>query len=237
MLIDPFRESRSLMRSNHKSCIGISFVLACLGIGNARAVDCLVAVPDDISQVFARGELDAEAVTERDLSGEFVGPQLRDAVQSEAGARGFVGPMPSLEQQAWGRNLLEEAAEGKFTGQPGVTEYKVGDETYQKIPISLLNRETVIRIALGSGIVKGDAAKPSVTADSPKPLITADPAKPLVTADAGKPLVTTDPAKPGLSTPKVAVSAKTQFSPPSTFWVPPIIVVVVPTFPKEWVEI
>jgi hypothetical protein len=34
-----------------------------------------------------------------------------------------------------------------------------------------------------------------------------------------------------------AVSAKTQFAPPSTFWVPPIIVVVVPTFLKEWGEL
>jgi hypothetical protein len=32
-------------------------------IGNARAADCLVAVPDDISKSFARGQLDAEAQT------------------------------------------------------------------------------------------------------------------------------------------------------------------------------
>jgi hypothetical protein len=193
------------MRSNHRLGIGIWFVLASFGLGTARAADCVVAAPDGISKAFARGQLDAGA------------QRIFD------------------EAQRWGRNPLEQAAEGKFTGQPRVTEYKVGEETYQKIPFSLLNREAVLRINFGNDIVEGDPAKPLTTADQAKPLATADQAKPLATADQAKPLATADQAKPGLIA-RFALSAKTQFAPPPTFWLPPIIVVVVPTFSTQWTK-
>ena len=112
-----FEKAGFLTRSNHALAAGLYFVFASFGVSNAQAADCLVSAPDAIStNAFATGQLDAEA------------QKLFD------------------EQKLWGRNPLDEAAERHFTGQPGVTEYKVRDETYQKIPFSLLNREAVIRI-------------------------------------------------------------------------------------------
>ncbi len=150
------------MRSNHMLGIGISCVLASFGVGTAPAADCLVATTDGASKAFARGQLDAAA------------QRIFD------------------EETLWGLNPLEQAAGGNFTGQPGVLEYKFGEEIYQTIPFSLLNRQAVIRITFGSS----DPAKPLATADRAKPLATADRAKPLATADRAKPLATVDPAKP-----------------------------------------
>jgi hypothetical protein len=104
------------VRSNHALGIGISFVLACFEIGNARA-DCLVVITDSISKAFAGGELDAEA------------QKILD------------------EEKLWGRNPLERAAEGAFTGLTGVTEYKVGDQTYETISFSLLSRDAFSKIS------------------------------------------------------------------------------------------
>jgi len=105
------------MRSNHALAVGLYFVLASFGNGTAGAADCLVAATDGISNAFARGQLDAAA------------------------------QKTFYEEELWGRNPLERAAEGKFAGQAGVTEYKSGDEIYGDIPLSLLNRDALSKIS------------------------------------------------------------------------------------------
>jgi hypothetical protein len=135
------------------------------------------------------------------------------------------------EEKRWGRNPFERAAEGEFADVKGVTK----QSGFYNVFGSVLNREAMWRITFGSGIV--DPAKPSITVDLAEPSVTADPSKPLASADPTKPLPIVDPAKPGSNAPRFALSALTQFAPPPAFWVPPIIVVVVPTFPKQWIEL
>jgi hypothetical protein len=135
------------------------------------------------------------------------------------------------EEKIWGRTPVEGAAAGDFPVVKGVTE----ENGFYNISGSVLNREAMWRITFGSGIV--DPAKPSVTVDLAKPSVTADPAKPLASADPTKPLPTVDPAKPGSNALRFALSALTQFAPPPAFWVPPIIVAVLPTFSEQWIEL
>jgi hypothetical protein len=78
--------------------------------------DCLVALPSSISNAFAKGELDADS------------QRILDA------------------EHLWGRNPLEQALKGEFQGQIGVSEYKIGDQSYEDIPFSLLNRDALSKI-------------------------------------------------------------------------------------------
>jgi hypothetical protein len=79
--------------------------------------DCLVALPGSISNAFAKGELDAES------------QRILDA------------------EHRWGRNPLEQASEGEFQGQIGVSEHKIGDKSYRDISFSVLNRDALSKIS------------------------------------------------------------------------------------------
>jgi hypothetical protein len=177
-------------------------------LSSKARADCLGAIPQGVSGAFARGQLDEQAQKTID------------------------------EEAIWGRNPLEEAAEGRFKDQSGVIEYAVGEQLYHQILFSVLNREAItrtdnIKVNFGNGVVEEQPTKPSVTIDPVKPSVTADLPKPLATTDSVKPFRTADPDKPRVGVRRFALSAKTQLAPPPTFWVPPHTRVVLPAIPKE----